>query len=165
MGRIYNICLNSTKAINYVNTRANNCNLNYFFDFTVLPNLKKFKLSYSFVSMGSNVTSQTDIVQIYMDIGQTNNFLASGVGTSAESHKLIGFAYPNYLQSGGNIFSYFSCTNSDNNPIYLDNTPYANQINVQISNIAGVSTNYVDNAGNPIGNYVLNLCLEDVTDD
>lgn len=136
-------------------TTASNTNSDkeYEVDWTQIPN---GKYSVTWTLNASNNTFTTPIVSafVHIDLGTTNTFQTKSQIYSAVRTQCIGSLFVGYSTSALNSLYADLSTNP---PIYLNNRPNDNTVNVRILNNTGAL--WVDKAATPIaiGAYVLNL--------
>ena len=129
---IYNVILNSRNRCN-TNPLDKICNSQYFFDWNVLPE-GKYKMTFCFISSQVNQTQVEYIPVISAALGQSTNFTADLLRSSAITTNLIGALIP-YVVSAN---SYLYADKNINHPIML-NRPSQNNFRV-IPMIPGLIT-------------------------
>jgi hypothetical protein len=148
MGKIYNVQLNSANASTV--TTANS-NVAYNIDWAdLLPPNRRFKLTFAFMS-GLNYGNNNTFPSITTNLlGNTYKPATNGYQNSYYLGHLrpIPVIFPNSTSFA--TYSNYTASITDNAPIYLDNRPRDNNLQVQISNGTG-TTDFHENYLSPAG--------------
>ena len=154
MGKIYTISIGSGTRITGTTTTKADYNINWE---TVLPADKTFKVGFSFIRKTVNITSLTSIPILAVDLGGANTNRINAVqGSYTNSTNTIGLLAPHTLSTT----TYLRGEAHANNKIFIKRRPVHNVFNVLIFTTAG--TEWTDNVGATIGNYVLILSFEEI---
>ena len=157
MGKIYTVSIGSGTRITGTTTTKADYNINWE---TVLPDNKSFKVGFSFISNTVNITSLTSIPIIAVDLGGANTHRINAVqGTYTNSSNTVGILSPHTLSTT----TYLRGEAHSNNKSYIKSRPKHNVFNVLIFTTTG--TEWTDNVGATIGNYVLILSFEEMDDE
>ena len=157
MGKIYTISIGSGTRITGTTTTRANYNINWE---TILPADKSFKVGFSFLSNTVNITSLTSIPILAVDLGGANTHRISATqSTYTNSSNTVGLLAPHTLSTT----TFLRGEAQANNKSYIKSRPIHNVFNVLIFTTAG--TEWTDNVGATIGNYVLILSFEEMDDE
>ena len=157
MGKIYTVSIGSGTRITGTTTTKADYNINWE---TVLPDNKSFKVGFSFISNTVNITSLTSIPILAVDLGGANTNRINAVqGTYTNSTNTVGLLSPHTLSTT----TYLRGEAHANNKIFIKSRPKHNVFNVLIFTTAG--TEWTDNVGATIGDYVLILSFEEMDDE
>lgn len=126
--KVYTISLSSINGLPHVN----NDNINYAFDWNVLPR-GRYEVSFSFLSESNGYWGSGPFPQLFVDLGQINTFTTSQ-STGAMPTKFIGLLRP---QTNLGPAVNYTAVYTDNPPILIDSLPRTNIVNVVISNRNG----------------------------
>ena len=147
----FKIVINSSNAI--AGGETNNCN--YMFDFSSVGIQGFYKLSFSFITTGSNLDLDNPLsAELKIDFNSSRNYLVSNTSISATSTTHIGFLY-NVIVNATD--GYLMATIHDN-PVTIIQKPTNQIFNVQILKPDG--TPFFDNLLFPISSYLLVLNFE-----
>jgi hypothetical protein len=141
---IYTVILNS-------NLRSSGTvgNAVYNFDWGIMEP-GEYILTWGFCS-GNVVVNIGDTIILSAELSQRNVYLCSPIATRASSTLIIGTLIQNETGT-----SFFYGDKNTNGPILLQR-PQNNQFNVKLLTVGAVPIEWVDSAGQPLGNYILNL--------
>ena len=152
MGKCYNISFDSTSYYG----GGNNNKRTYFVDWnSILPQNKKFKVSFCFMSVsGSSVAGAVSVMSLLLNLGGTNNFWANGNGIISTQY--LGALKISQTAAGTN--GYYYADKHSNLPVYLNSRPTQNLLEVQLHAGLDVTNNFTS----PVPfDYVLSLCFEE----
>ena len=127
----------------------------------MLPANTAFNVRFTFLSNTVNITSLTAPVQILMGIGQHHAYRMNTVSSSTVSTNLLGFLVPPQLSTT----TFLQADNATNNPIYIDQRPTNNNVQLMITSTVFPFPDWTDNVGATIGVYDLVLTFEPVEQD
>jgi len=149
MGMDYKVVLNSRNSFSGTNTN----NLAYQFDFS---NFQDGAYEVYFTYIGEqNDLDATTLGLVFCNLGGSNTF-NTGDTNYANTSEQIGHLRPVLTQQGGGASkSYFLAQTIDNHATFLGARPRNQTIEVQIRNGSGGL--FVDDAGDPLGEYILTL--------
>ena len=148
---IYTISIGSGTRV--AGTAVNNANYNI--DWSILPEGKSFKVSFSFVSATVNVTSYTSIALLQTDLGGTDVYRISSTGsTYTINSPTVGILIPHTLSTT----TFLKGEAQANNKIFIKTRPVNNVLNVRIFTPTGAF--WTDNVAVIPSSYVLILSLE-----
>lgn len=154
MGKVYNIVLNSGQGTVLTDARS----VTFSYDWSRLPE-KRYKMTFMFIT-SLFTTTNVNVCNIFVDLGQTNTFFAgNSTGTMVSS----GYNYlgaTRYSGTGAN--NWLFADENFNAPHFLPNRPTANQFTVFLLNNDANRTAYT--ATTIPGNYTLTLCFEELDD-
>ncbi len=154
--RSYNVVLNSAYDV----TQTNKGNMEYFFDWSILPDNTAFEVYFTLMSNVVTVTtnSLTPVPCVYADLGDSNTFEPSKINICAKKSSFLGCLTLNAM--GAN--SFFRTDETLNPPMYLHTRPKNNKFKVQMYNQEATPANsdspliwFFSTATMP--NYVLTL--------
>lgn len=152
MGKCYTLSFDSTNFL----SGTNNNKRTYYVDWTFLPIGKRFKVTFSYMSLSdTDNLGSTYVMTLNLNLGQTSNFASS---TGMQMTQYVGnlkLAVP----VGSTLGYYYADVNS-NPPIYLEQRPAQNNFEVQLHvGLSGVNYN------TPVpADYVLTLSFEEADD-
>ena len=150
---IYTISIGSGTRI--AGTAVNNAKYNI--DWSILPAGKSFKLSFSFISTTVNVTSYTSIALLQADLGGTDVYRISSIGSSYTiNSSTVGILTPHSLSTT----TFLKGEAQANNNVFIKSRPTSNVLSVSIFTTAGGF--WTDNVGAMPASYVLLISLEEV---
>lgn len=149
---IYTVVIHSGQAYNIATAPSNA--LTYVFDWSVLPQFKKYKLRFTFTS-GLEDLLMDDIVQIVVDFtASPNTYEIDEINKNRRcASNQIGLAYPVYGYGAGNSRLYAGV--NDNVPITLNDRPSNNMFTVKLYDLD-------DNPYATTIGYVLTLSFEEI---
>jgi hypothetical protein len=154
MGKVYNVVLNSSQGT----TVGDNRTVSFSYDWSRLPE-KRYKLTFMFMT-SLFTTTNVNVCNIYMDLGQANTFFA---GNSTGTLPTGGYNYLGMTRySGTGANNWLFADENFNVPHYLPNRPTANQFTVFLTNNDANRSAYT--ATSYPGNYTLTLCFEELDD-
>ncbi len=119
----YNVILNSAGE-----SETNKGEIEYYFDWSVLPVDTAFEVYFTFMSNVTTTSSSTSTPCVYIELGDTNTFEPSSTQICARKSSFLGTLCLNGI--GSNTF--FRTDETQNPPIYLHTRPKTNQFKVQI---------------------------------
>ena len=96
-----------------------------------------------------------------MTLGQHHTYRMSGTSSSTVSTNLLGFLVPPQLSTT----TFLQADNATNNPIYIDQRPSNNNVQVLITSTVSPFAEWVDNVGATISAYDLVLTFEPVLEE
>ena len=155
MGKIYNYVFNVSLGSGTDNTKHFNV------DWDKMPSDCAYKLTFAFNSSnGTNLFNQS--ANIYCNLGQSHNIVASSDNFSNLRGDYLGFLKPVGFSTGTGITTYTSLTadNDTNPPTYLYRRPQQSDILIEIRASTGTTANY----NNTLGSYTLVLSFEEITE-
>lgn len=155
---IYTVLFKSSTRV--AGTTTTNAFYNVNWD-NMLPENTAFNVRFTFLSPTVNITSLTAPVQILMTLGQHHTYRMSGTSSSTVSTNLLGFLVPPQLSTT----TFLQADNATNNPIYIDQRPSNNNVQVIISSTVSPFAEWVDNVGATISAYDLVLTFEPVLEE
>ena len=153
MGKCYTLSFDSQ----YSYGGANNNRRTYVVDWSFLPINGKFKVTFSYMSEAiDTVDGDINVMCLMVNLGQSSNFWSNN-STGLQSTQYVG-NLKIALSSGAALFGYYFADINSNPPIYLDQRPSQNILEIQLHDgLTGV--NYTT----PIpGDYILTLCFEEI---
>lgn len=145
--KVYNIHLNPNVANPTAPSPFNNREVNYNYDFTTMPE-GKYRVSFTYVGefqrnrMENFSKEDIEVTRpyIFCDLGQANSYMPDDRTASNVRHQNTTFLgvlqqRETPLISDSSIWdlNFFSATDQNNPPIYLNNRPSKNEINVKIT--------------------------------
>lgn len=133
-------------------------NANYNIDWSILPENTSFKVTFSFISDTTNITSLTSIPLLGVFLGGTDAYRInpSTQSTYTVVSNLMGILAPPVLSAT----TYLRAETTSNTPIYLKTRPIHNVLTVGVFTQQGAF--WVDNVGATLTNYSLVLSFETV---
>ena len=154
MGKIYNFVLNAGLGSGADHSKA------FSVDWDKIPDYKPLKLTFAFTT---NDTADifTTVANIYCNLGQSENHLATADSSINYRGDYLGFLRPvAYTVAGPSYYESLTADINTNPPIYLYRRPQQSNITVDIR----VSTNPNQNYTPALGNYTLVLSFEEITE-
>ena len=150
---IYTISIGSGTRI--AGTAVNNADYNL--DWSILPAGKSFKVSFSFISSTVNVTSYTSIALLQVDLGGTDVYRISSIGSSFTINtSTVGILTPHTLSTT----TFLKGEAQANNNVFIKSRPSNNIFNVRLFTPTGGF--WTDNVGAIPASYVLLLSMEEM---
>ena len=147
--KIYNVVLMSSIG-NGITTSGET----FFYDWSQIPD-KPYKLSFTFYTSMS-VTIAGIPALLYVDLGQTNNTIATSQNINAECYRSSFLGCLKFIAGGvNNNFLYAETTTNPSS--YLNGRPRSNNFTVQILQNNGSFITYA-----PPSNYTFTLYLEEI---
>ncbi len=133
--RSYNVVLN----IAYDASITNKGNIDFYFDWSILPDDTAFEVYFTLMSNVISVTTTgtTPVPCIYADLGDSNTFEPSKTNIFAKKTSFLGTLCLNAI--GSNTF--FRTDETMNPPIYLQTRPKNNKFKVQMYNQEATPSN------------------------
>lgn len=150
---IYTVILNSNSKV----AGSTTTNAVYNYDWSYLPNDKKYTLRWTFVSNTTTQNAFPTIPTLSIELGQTTVF-ATASSTTSTTSSIVGVMIPYTIGASSFLFA----DTELNSPIYLHHKPTNNSFNVNILNNSNPPTNWVDSATVAITDYVLTLSFTEV---
>lgn len=127
---------------------------------SILPKDTPFKVSFSFISATVNITSLTSVPQLLVGLGRNRAFRTIGPPTSYIGNtNVLGYLIPPALSTT----TYLQADTNTNNPIFLDQRPMVNRVEVTITS-AQTGAPWVDNVGASISSYDLVITFESLNE-
>lgn len=150
--KITNVVLNSNNAL----SGSVNNDANYFIDWNAIlkPNTP-YILHWNYVGQINTLTAASKLALVRVNFQMENYGNTSNV-YGAPSTTTIGALRSFYLNGALN---YLFADDSNNPPIYLENRPYSNTINVRIETNDAPPVLWKDNATVPVVNNAYTLIL------
>lgn len=160
--KCFNVVLNTFNST--LETIANaTSDKSYFIDWSARMPEGKYKLSFTFISEGNEITNFATIPVVYSDIVSSSSNTILPQATVYQNTQILGTLYPTsiYRTTSSNVCS-FRADLESNPPVYLNNRPFNNLFKVQIFNNNNPPVLYLDEATAPatIGTYMLILNFE-----
>lgn len=164
MGKIYTICLNSSQGTiqpytdNTGTTTTDIRNVGYFYDWSLLPQDKKYKLNFNFITVGHTSTG-ANVCNIYCDMTQLNTRFAQGLYSTSNTrlnYSYLGSARLTLIGTN----SYLWADSNFNGTLYLDRPPTNNNFMISLINNDVNKTPY--SSTTLFGGYTLTLSFEEI---
>jgi hypothetical protein len=153
MGKCYTLSFDSDAASSGLDNNA----LEYNVDWSFLPLGKKFKVTFSYMSLASaTISGLANVMTLHLNLGQSNNFYCNGIN-GLQSSQYVGTL--KITLGVGAAYAYYFADVTSNPPIYLEQRPAQNELTVQLCD--GLSLNTPFTAPDP-NDYVLTLAFEEV---
>jgi len=150
MKKIYNIAL-----VSQIGNGPSSGSENFYFDWTQIEDVP-YKVTFSFMSGGNDIVTAAYVTQVFIDLGQTNNFIAkSQSGTQAN---YLGGLLGSLQVSGVGANSYYYANTTSNPPTLISRRPSSNNFTVNLFYNSLPAFDYV--TAYPPGPYNLMLNLE-----
>ncbi len=154
MGKIYNVVLNSGQGTVLTDSRT----VSFSYDWSRLPE-KRYKLTFMFMT-SLFTTTNVNVCNIYVDLGQSNTLFASPTTGSVTTSGYNYLGACRYSGTGANQWLF--ADENFNVPHYLRNRPTANQFTVYLLNNDSARSFY--SATTYPGNFTLTLSFEELDD-
>jgi hypothetical protein len=144
--KIYNVILQSAIGDGTLSNET------FFYDWTQIPDVP-YKLTFSFTSATTALSSNSQVASLYIDLSQSNNQLAKPQTTIPPNYpgQFLGNLYFGFVSANNFLYA----ENNTNPPTYLNGRPKSNNFAVQIH-----STPTVDFSP-PVNHYSLILSFEE----
>lgn len=145
---IYNLYLNSLNYHVSTPTPGSRGTRHYSVDFSFLPDNKKFKVTFRFVTRKSVLALTSDsnyLIQCNLGCSTTRSGGDGSTGIGSASNNIIGMIYARPVTTTTTTDVQLSATYLENPPIYLNSRPTNNLLEVKIVDfINGIYTLGVD---------------------
>ena len=148
----FTVLVNSAEALSNNNAAAPNTSLNYYFDWSILPD-QPYQVHFTFLGEINDLSAGNDLAMLYLDFGcGTNNFAVKSGSYGANTSNFLGFLRPERLVAS----SFLYAEDSTNTPIFIKGRPRNNNFTVDILNNASSPTYFVPATGN-LAPYAIQL--------
>lgn len=165
MGKIYTVVLNSSQGTNQTyydntgNATTDIRNVGYFYDWSLLPQNKRYKLDFNFIS--TSHTSTGSVCNIFCDMAQLNTMF--GMNPSATSNSRLNYSYLGSARlTGIGVNTYLWANVNFNGTLYLERPPTNNNFTISLLNNDLNKTPY--SSTTLFGGYTLCLTFEEIDD-
>jgi hypothetical protein len=149
MGKIYNIAL-----VSEIGSGSSGSD-NFYFDWTQIEDVP-YKVTFSFMSGLNTITTAAYVTQVFIDLGQTNNFIAKS--QSGTQLNYLGGLLGTLQVSGLGTNCYYYAYTTSNPATFIQHRPMSNNFTVNLFYNSLPAFDYVTTF--PPGPYTLMLNLE-----
>lgn len=150
---VVNVLFNSNNKVSGTNSNAN-----YYIDWAaILKDNKKYLVQFNYLGQSNTFTAASKIATLNINIQGQENYITGNYG--AGTSNMLGFLWPgNALPMG------LYATSNDNTPVFLNNRPTSNNVNVQILTNDNPPVEWLDNAAIPVepNNYIFSLTFSEL---
>lgn len=152
MSESYTVLINSAEALSNNNPAAPNTSLNYFFDWSILPE-NKYLVHFTYLGEINDLSGGTDIAMVYLNFGcGSNNFAIDSNIYGAQTSTFLGLLRPERLVAS----SFLYAEDSTNTPIFIKSRPTNNNFTVNVYSNVSDPTYFTPTTGN-LAPYVIQL--------
>lgn len=131
----YTVLLNSSSF--YDRPANNNGIITYAIDWTAILEPKPYKVSFSFVSLGSNAITSANVIQVYANFSASSTTFQATNQVNSQYSDFLGVVKPEMVSANDDLRLVADAT--DNVGVYLGSRPSNNFLTVTLRSVNGAT--------------------------